>query len=126
MRRRGSSRTATSRRLRRRNRTDPNVQSRRADNGCVLPFVLGAIVMIFRRDRNLLFLLGVVASGATVFGHVFYFGYMRHWGISFVALVAALWMQRSWRPRRSLLVFGFLAVGALTGAAVSARAWLLP
>lgn len=87
----------------------------------LLPVLWGGIIWLFRRDGRALLVLGLTAAGAVVFGQLIYPGWMRHWGITFVAFVVALWMQRSWRPQPSWLAVALLWFGALAGGAALTR-----
>jgi hypothetical protein len=92
----------------------------------LLPVLIAAVIFAFRRNKNLLLVVGITAVGSAMFGQLFYFGYIRHWGINFVAVLAALWMQWIWQPGRSLPVLVFFAVGAVTGIAASPHVWRAP
>ena len=92
----------------------------------VLPFLLFGVWRVFRRSPNLIFILVTTALASALFGHLVYFGSMRHWGVNFTAFLVVLWMQRRWRPQRSWLVLGILVVGAAAGVGASVRVWKLP
>jgi hypothetical protein len=72
--------------------------------------------------------LTLVASvGFTVF---IYTGEIRHWGVHFVAIIAALWILRREQPPVAPpgqpLVLGLLAVNALAGGYFAAAQWCQP
>jgi len=93
----------------------------------LLPVPILALATIFRRDRDLLALLALSIGGAILFGHVVYSQGIRHWGISFVAVLACLWLQRHRRPAaRSMLVLAMLALGAIGGLQAIAAEWVQP
>ena len=74
-----------------------------------------ALAWVFRRDRRSLIVLGLTAIGAVAFGQLIYSGSFRHWGILFVALVIALWIQQYRQPSRSWIVLLVLWLGAFAG-----------
>ena len=81
------------------------------------PFVVITVYLLFRRQKNLLLLLGSTAVGCILFFHLIYaFPTVRHFGIAFMALVVALWIQRYENPaipRLSLLLLGVNAVAGI-------------
>ena len=81
------------------------------------------VIYTFRNDRDLLLMIGLTALGSVAFGYAVYLGSMRHWSINFIAVLAALWIQRIRRPHKSVLVLIFLLVGAVTGIGASAQVW---
>ncbi len=89
--------------------------------GVMLPALAFLFFLIFRDSLRLLIIPGLTAFGSIAVGQLIYANSIRHWGINFVALIAALWIQRVWRPQRSLLVLALLAVNAAAGIAVSVQ-----
>lgn len=85
----------------------------------LLPLLGVMYFQIFRRHRRLLIILGLTALGSIAICQFVYGNSIRHWGVNFVALIAALWMLRVWQPQRSWLVVALLAINALAGVAVS-------
>jgi hypothetical protein len=61
----------------------------------LVPIVLFAYWKTFRRNRNLLLLMGVTLALGIVFADVVYEGRPRHWGIAFISFVVGLWLQRA-------------------------------
>ncbi|MCW3477737.1 hypothetical protein [Limobrevibacterium gyesilva] len=84
------------------------------------------IAAIFRRDRVLWLPIGLAVAGSVIFGHLVYSTGIRHWGISFIIFLTALWMQRMRRPGRSALVLALLAIGAAGGLQAAAAQWIAP
>jgi hypothetical protein len=85
--------------------------------------IIAAIVTIFRAERRLLLPVGLTVLVSIVFGHAVYSNGIRHWGISFIAVVAALWMLRMRHSRQTVLVPALLALGVVGGLqAVAAQA----
>jgi hypothetical protein len=64
-----------------------------------LPLILGAYYILFRRHRNLLLLVGLTTVALVAFGHLVYLGSTRHYGFTFLAFLAAIWLLRSQSPR---------------------------
>ena len=61
----------------------------------LVPIVLFGFWKTFRRNRNLLLLMGVTLALGILFADVVYEGRPRHWGIAFISFVVGLWLQRS-------------------------------
>ena len=87
------------------------------------PVIAGMYVWIFRRDWKLGVILLITASGAIAFAHLVYMGGTRHYGVTFTAFLAALWMQRYWRPQSSLPVLLLLLFGATAGVQAAIAQW---
>ncbi len=93
---------------------------------CMLPVVVGLVYWLFRRDRSLLVLQGVAAVTAILFAHLIYQGWMRHYGIVFMAFLVALWIQRYRRPQVPVLSYAFLGLSALGGIGAGIAQWNHP
>ncbi len=94
--------------------------------GLLLFFVVVAYLLTFWRDRDLLATFALASLGAAAFGFVVFTGNMRNWGITFVAYVGALWLQRFRRsdvPRASTVL---LCMSAISGVIFSALMWTEP
>ena len=59
--------------------------------------------------------------GSIAIGQLIYSGEIRHWGINFVAFVAALWIERRWNPVSSLAALALLGISAVAGVAISVQ-----
>ncbi len=92
----------------------------------LLPCIVGLIYLAFRRERNLLALVGLMILGNIAFGHLIYFGRMRHFGMTFVAFLIALWIQRSRRTSISLPAFVLLGLTAICGVLAAVAQWNHP
>lgn len=91
-------------------------------DGAMLPALAFILFYVFRANPRLLLILALTGAGSVTVGQLIYSNSIRHWGINFVALVAALWMHRIWTPqRRSYPVIALLAVNAVAGIAVSVQ-----
>jgi hypothetical protein len=99
-----------------------------------IPLVLAGYFWIFRRSPSLLLLIAAALLFAICFAHLVYIGYVRHWGLSVIAFLLALWIFNTrspddgQSPRRALswVVYVFLVVGAVKGVAAVAAAWTHP
>jgi hypothetical protein len=77
---------------------------------------LGMLYLSFRKQRGLLLPIGFTILAGTAFRHLIYPGYERHFGIVFLAFLAAVWIVRAESPS-SLLpipVYVLLAISALS------------
>lgn len=91
-----------------------------------VPIVLLLYWFSVRRHRHLVVLLGTTLLLMIVFGYLVYTGSPRHFGISFVALLACLWILRSTGeglPWASVVLLAFLVVAGVHGSIVS---WYRP
>jgi hypothetical protein len=97
----------------------------------LVPVVLFVYWMAFRRNRNLLLLMGCTLAFGIVFADVVYVGRPRHWGIAFVSFIVGLWFQaaRQERERRtawSPWTYGLLGLSTLAGLAALVSSWHRP
>lgn len=92
----------------------------------LLPAVLAAYFLTFRRDKDLLGVFALASLGAAAFAFVVFSGNMRNWGITFVAYVAALWLQRFRRSKPPLASTVLLAASAISGVIFSSLMWTKP
>jgi hypothetical protein len=89
--------------------------------------ILGMLYISFRKQRNLLLLIGLSILAGTAFRHFIYPGYERHFGIVFLAFLAAAWIVRAESP--SLLpmaVYILLAISVLSGVWATIGSWKRP
>jgi hypothetical protein len=95
-----------------------------------LPLVLGALYAIFRGHKNLLALLAFVILAGAALGHLIYDGVeVRHFGVTFLAFLAALWILKSGQPQRSHLpipAYCLLGLTALAGIMAALATWRRP
>lgn len=84
-----------------------------------------SVIYVFRKDKDLLLIIGLTALGSVAFGYTVYLGFIRHWGINFIAILAAFWIQRVRRSHISKIMLLLLLIGAGTGIVASTRVWLL-
>jgi hypothetical protein len=92
----------------------------------LLPLVIAAYFLTFRRDRDLLAVFALASLGAAGFAFVVFTGNMRNWGITFVAYVAALWLQRFRRPNVPIASTILLASCAISGVIFTILMWSKP
>jgi hypothetical protein len=88
--------------------------------------VLAAYWLIFRRRPNLLLLVGLAVLGGTLFGHLIIHGSMRHFGITFLAFFAALWILRAKVARLPVAAYILLCLLAIGGVIAGAQQWRRP
>jgi len=90
-----------------------------------------ALRRIFRPCPRLLLIPGLTFGATWMFTLLIYPGSIRHWGITFVAVIAALWILRRGQPAVAARpgrpwVLGLLAVNALAGVYCAAAQWGQP
>ena len=105
---------------------NPNAVDHPALYAGLMLLVVGAYFLTFRRDRDLLAVFAMASLGAVAFAFFIYTGNMRNWGITFVAYVAALWLQRLRRPEIPAISTVLLACSAASGVIFSALMWTRP
>ena len=100
----------------------------------VTPLFLAAYWLIFRRQRNLLLLVGLTLALEMAFSDVVYLGRARHWGIVFLAFLIALWMERAEgervgdaaKLRWPAWTWGLMGLSALAGCVAVGSSWVRP
>ncbi len=88
-----------------------------------LPVLAFVFLLIFKAHRLLLIIPAVTFLGTVAVGQLVYANSIRHWGVNFIAFVAAYWIRRAWSPAPSRLATGLLAVSAAAGIAISVQQW---
>ncbi len=88
--------------------------------------VLGIYWLVLRRHRSLLALVGTTWLLAVVFADLFYLGMTRHFGVTFLAFLAALWLLRSAGESLPWVVYGLLLLSAAGGIEAGIAAWHRP
>lgn len=86
-----------------------------------LPALAVIFFYIFRRNAQLLIIPGLTFIGSVAVGQLIYANSIRHWGITFVAFVATLWIYRVANRERSYFALGLLAISAAAGIAISVQ-----
>ena len=98
----------------------------------LVPIVLFTYWRTFRRDRNLLILMGSVLLAGFLFADIVYKGSVRNWGIAYVALLIGLWIQGSRKrssgatPSWPAMIYGLLGLSAVAGVFATAGSWSHP
>ena len=90
--------------------------------------ILGMLYISFRKRRNLLLLIGLTILAGTAFRHLIYPGYERHFGVVFLAFLAAAWIVRAEDPAAPLpiAVYILLGISALSGVWATIGSWKRP
>ena len=91
-----------------------------------IPVLAFVYVYLLGGERRLLIIPALTGLGAIAFNHLIYFGFIRHWGINFVALVTTLWIALSHRRLPTLPIVTIFALSAVAGLAVTVRTWTAP
>lgn len=99
----------------------------------LIPIVLFGFWKTFRRDRNLLLLMGTTLALGFLFADVVYEGRPRHWGIAFISFVVGLWLQRTAASAEggrsspwSAWTYLLLGLSAASGAFAIVGSWIHP
>lgn len=92
----------------------------------LIPAVLLVYWLLFRRDTNLLLLVGITIAESVAFNHLVYPGRTRHFGITFMAFLAALWIQRHGKTAISRLARMMLGLSAAAGVLAAGVQWHHP
>lgn len=92
----------------------------------LVPVVLWAYYRIFKFDWGAWIVIGCTTVAAILFNHLIYMGSSRHFGISFLAFLAALWLLRYRRPAIPPTARVLLAFGAAAGLIAAVGQWLGP
>ncbi len=88
-----------------------------------LPVLAFVLFLIFKAHRLLLIIPALTFLGTVAVGQLVYANSIRHWGVNFIAFVAAYWIRRVWSPVPSHFATGLLVVSAAAGIAVSVQQW---
>jgi hypothetical protein len=91
-----------------------------------LPLILGAYYVLFRGHPSLLLLVGLTVVVLVAFGHLVYLGSTRHYGFTFLAFLAAIWLLRSQSPRLPTIACVLLGLTAVSGIYAGVQAWRRP
>ena len=92
----------------------------------LVPAVLLLYWIALRRHRHLLVLQGSTLLMGAVFSDLFYRGGTRHFGITFVAFVACLWLLRSRGERVPWAAHPLLGLTVIGGVIASVGSWHRP
>jgi hypothetical protein len=90
--------------------------------------ILGMVYISFRNRTSLLLLIGFAIVAGTMFRHLIYPGYERHFGIVFLAFLAAVWVVRAENPAALLPipVYFLLGISALSSVWATIGSWKHP
>ncbi len=92
----------------------------------LLLLVVAAYFFLFRGSRNLLALMAAAIIMAVAFGHLIYAGWMRHYGVTFLAFLACLWILRARDHRLPRLAIALLILNSLAGLTAAFGQWRRP
>lgn len=92
----------------------------------LVPVVLAAYWIVFRRRRNALVLIGATLLMSVCFADLFYMGGMRHFGITFLAFLAGLWLMRTRGGDLDWAAYALLALTAIGGMEEAVMSWERP
>jgi hypothetical protein len=91
-----------------------------------IPVVLGLYWISFRKQWNLLANVAITVVCAIAFGHLIYEGSVRHFGVTFLAFIASLWILRAQQRRLPMAAYLLLGISALTGIWTNVLEWRRP
>ena len=89
-------------------------------------FSVTAMFMTFKGSLSRLTLVALTILGSILFSHFVYLGYMRHFGVVFVAFLCAYWIQRSRKHRASTWALILLFISATGGVFAAVGSWMHP
>lgn len=103
-------------------------------HGSLAPYTIPMLVILamlywsFRSRWNLLLMLGVTIVAGTLLGHLIYEGSERHFGIVFLAFIAAAWIVRAESPSTLLPwpVYVLLGISAASSVWAVIGSWQRP
>ncbi len=90
--------------------------------------IVGILYLSFRNHRGILLLLGFTILAGTAFRHFIYPGGERHFGIVFLAFLAAVWIVRAENPAALLpiSIYSLLAISVLSSVWAVIGSWKHP
>ncbi len=92
---------------------------------CV-PIVLGCYWFVLRRRKSLLVMVGLVCLMMISIGQLVYYGSIRHYGMTFIAFVLALWLLRSAGDAVRWPAYVLLAMTSIGGIVMAWGSWQRP
>ena len=99
----------------------------------MIPFVLLAQWWTLRRNKNLLWMMTTALVFAILFADVVYVGRVRHWGITYITLLVALWMMSDAQRRQKVkpvawpwTAYALMGLSAVAGVTATASTWTHP
>lgn len=81
---------------------------------------------VFLQDRDLLLVVAFTTAVSIAFSHLVYMASARNLGILFIAMLAALWIQRPRRPTLSRARYVFWILSAVAGVMAGYAQWTHP
>lgn len=94
--------------------------------GILIPFVLLAYWLTFRRHGNLLLMVGLTLFPMIAFGHLVYMGAVRHFGVAFLAYLAGLWIMKSDGEKLPWPAYVLIGLTVVAGIDAEVETWLRP
>ena len=97
----------------------------------MIPFVLAAQWWTLRRNRNLLWMMALALIFAILFADIVYVGRVRHWGITYITLLLALWMKSDAQKDKRTdawpwTAYALMGLSAVAGVVATASTWTHP
>ena len=89
------------------------------------PVAVFVLIRLFAGAPRLLVIPAVTLLGSATFNLFFYEGFIRHWGINFVAVLAAFWLLRARAPATPW-AFPILGLNAVAGVLFPLQHWAIP
>lgn len=92
----------------------------------VVPLVLLAYWIVFRGHKSLLVMVAATWVMMIAFGHLIYMGNLRHFGITFLAFVAGIWLIRGGGEALSPVAYLLILLTVIGGVETEVNAWRRP
>ena len=90
-----------------------------------IPLTIVVTIRLFAAAPRLLVIPAVTLLGSVTFNLFVYEGFIRHWGINFVAVLAAFWLLRARAPATPW-AFPILGLNAAAGVLFTLQHWAIP
>jgi hypothetical protein len=91
-----------------------------------VPMVLAAYWLTFRHRWNLLANVAVTIVCAVAFGHLIYGGSVRHFGVTFLAFFASVWILRAQEHRLPIMAYVLIGFTTIAGVWTNVLEWRRP
>ena len=89
-------------------------------------FIVAALYILFRKNPRLLAFMALTIVASILFAHLIYMGYIRHFGVVFLAFLLAYWIKRSQEEVVARTAVVLLLLATCGGVGAVAASWTHP